>query len=251
MLELLVAMAVFSLLIVMLMGMVDSGTKLWRDNENRVDSYREARAAINMMSRDLRNTLPATNSGYFLINTNAFTKIPGSEVQRDTNSAGAVFFLSVQPSFAQDASGNKSDICEVGYFLAYGNTSLVPTGDKSMNLYRYFRSSDSTFSNLVTGPSALFDTGGITGDRTDLLARNVKSFRITPYHIGTNGNPVAYDTANGPLPDFLEISITALNQDTSKKLNSVNDWTNQSGNLAKVVGQVEQTFTTRVHIDRP
>lgn len=252
MLELLVAMAVFSLLIVLLMGMVDGATKLWRENENRVDAYREARAALGMMARDLNNAIAANNTNYILINTPAFAKLQEADVQKNTNTAGAIFFLSAQPAAAQDLSGNKSDVCEVGYFLAYGNTSIAPAGstnNKSMGLYRYFRSSNNTFSNLLSGSASLFSNVTITGAHTDLLARNVKSFRITPYQIDASNNRIAYNPAtNAAMPDLVEISVTALNQDTARKMDSASDWTNSSGPLTNIIQEVEQTFTTRLRL---
>jgi len=252
MLELLVAMAVFSLLIVMLMGIVDSGTKLWRESENRVDAYRESRAAISMMERDLRNALAMNNTNYIRINAGAFPQLQEADVQKNTNTASAMFFLAAQPASSQDLTANKSDVCEVGYFLAYGNSSAGPANSgltKSMNLYRYFRSSDGTFSNLTNGSSSLFTNVTITGAESDLLARNIKSFRITPYHLDTNGSIVAYSAAiHGALPDLVEISITALNQDTSRRMVSASDWTSTNSPLAHTIKQVEQTFTTRVRL---
>lgn len=246
-LELLVAMAVFAILVVMLMGMVDSGTKLWRENENRVDAFREARATLTVMERDLRNAIQTTNADYVLINDTAFPKL-GSDALKDATNAGAIFFLSAQPTSAQD-SGNKSDVCQVGYFLAFANNSLVPSGQKTMNLYRYFRSSDATYTNLVAGGSTLFADTGVTGENTDLLAKNITSFRITPYHLTTNGNRVAYNsTTYGSTPDMLEISVTALNQDTARKLSTLEDWTTPTGPITNIVNKVEQTFTTRVRM---
>lgn len=255
-LELLVAMAVFSLLIVLLMGMVDSGTKLWRENENRVDSYREARAAISMMERDLRNVLAKNSTNYLRFNAAAFPQLQEADVQKNTNTASAVFFLSAQPASAQDLAANKGDICEVGYFLGYGNSSAGPVNSgisKSMNLYRYFRSSGGTFSNLTNGSSSLFTNVTITGAESDLLARNIKAFRLTPFHLNSAGNYVPYDAVtHGAMPDLVEVSLTALNQDVSRKLLSSGDWINTPGYLTNVTKQVEQTFTTRIRLqDKP
>lgn len=250
-LELLVAMAVLSLLVVMLMNMVDGASRLWRENENRVDSYREARSAMSVIARDIRQMLSNTNLDYVLINSAAFAKLAESDVQKNTNSAGAIFFLTTVPVRAQDPLANKSDICEVGYFLAYGNTSVAPTSgaSKTMNIYRYFRSSDGTFSNLVSGPSSLFNNVTITGAESDLLARNIKSLQIRPFHVDTNGNCVVYNAPlYGALPDFVEISMTALNKDAASKMNNLADWTNSGGTLSNVINQAEQTFTTRVKV---
>jgi prepilin-type N-terminal cleavage/methylation domain len=255
-LEILVALAVLSLLIVVLMSMVDSGTKLWRENENRVEAYREARAALSMMERDLRNAVARGNTNFIRINEQAFARLQESDVQKNTNWAGAIFFLSAQPAAAQEFTANRGDLCEVGYFLAYGNSSSGPLtsgGGKSMNLYRYFRSSDGTFSNLSSGASALFANVTITGAETDLLARNIKAFRLVPYHLDASGNCVPYNPAlYGAMPNLLEVSVTALNQDVSRKLETVDDWTGSNAVLTNLIAPVEQVFTTRIRLqDKP
>jgi len=250
MLELLVAMAVFSLLIVLLMGMVDSATKLWRGTENRVEAYREARAALGTMSRDLRNALAGTNTNYFLINTPAFALL--SDAEKNTNSAGAIFFLSAQPSAAQ-ASLNKSDVCQVGYFLAFGRTSAVAGGglatnanQDTMNLYRYFLSSDATFAKLTNGSLPVFRDSLIPTDAdVELLARNIISFRV----LGLDTNGATYTpTASAPLPPIVQIELTALNQETTKKLTTKALWTNATGGVSNVINQNQQNFTTRVRL---
>jgi prepilin-type N-terminal cleavage/methylation domain-containing protein len=251
-LELLVALAVLSLLIVMLMSMVDNGAKLWRENENRVEAYREARAALGMIERDLRNAIAMNDTNFIRINAEAFPKLLETDVQKNTNGGSAIFFLAAQPAAAQDSAANKGDICEVGYFVGYGNSSAGPVvsgGGKSMNLYRYFRSSDGTFSNLTNSSSSLFTNVTITGAESDLLARNIKSFRLIPYHLDAAGDCVPYNpTTYGAMPDLLEVSITALNQDVSRKLSSVAAWTNSSSSLTNVTGAAEQRFTTRIRL---
>ena len=245
-LELLVAMTLMSMLLVLLLNMVDGATKLWRESENRVDSYREARAALGIMSRDLQNALSSTNN-QFLVNTGAFPKISaiGSAVT-NTNAGSAVFFLSALPLKAQERypSGdyNKSDVCQVGYFLAFDRTTA--STNKSLNLYRYFRSSDATFTDLTVG--SLFQNPLIGSTGEELLARNVTSFRIIAYSLTAN-NTLTNFTTNG-LPDLVDVQIKAINQDTAKKLdNNVSSWTNSA---SPIITPVEQTFTTRFKLNR-
>lgn len=247
-LELLVAMAIFSLLIVMLMGMVDSASKLWRETENRVDSYREARAAINIISHDLANALAGTNLNAIRINEDAYSFLNNAET--DTNSAAAIFFLSAQSATSQNPASNKSDVCQVGYFLAYDKTSALAGVNsnvpKTMNLYRYFLSSDQTFAKLITGASSIFGNSiGALDDEVELLARNITRFQIKA--LDTNGTPYV-STPTAPLPPVIQIELTALNAETAKKLVSKSDWIAPTGGLVKVTAKNEQRFSTRVGI---
>ncbi|CAN5593608.1 hypothetical protein BH09VER1_BH09VER1_41340 [soil metagenome] len=243
--ELLVAMAVFAILVVMLMGMVDSASKLWRQSENRMDSYRESRAALNIMNRDLRNALASQNPNYIKLNADAFQYL--SDGEKNTNFAGAIFFLAAEPQNSQ-SSGNKSDVCLVGYFLAYGNTSMIPgpLATSSMNLYRYFLASDAAFAKLNNSTNAPFDSGLTTSDpNVELLARNIKSFKVT----GLDGNSVPYTvTGTAPLPSIVNIEMVALNKDAAKILTSKDAWTNTPPALTNVVLQNSQTFSTRTRL---
>lgn len=244
--ELLVAMAVFAILVVMLMGMVDSASKLWRQSENRMDSYRETRAAIAIMSRDLRNALAGTNTNYILLNENAYPFL--ADAEKSTNYAGAIFFLAAEPANAQQTGSNRSDVSMVGYFLAYGNSSMVAAAQagSAMNLYRYFRSSDVTYAKMSNSTASPFDTNILTSDGSvELLARNIKSFRVTA--LDTNSTPYVA-TTNAPLPPMVKIEIVALNKDTSKKMRSKDDWTNSLSALSNVVIQNSQTFSTRENL---
>jgi len=248
-LELLVAMAVMSVLLVLLLNMVDSATKLWRENENRVDAYREARAALGIMSRDLRNALTgATNTNQFLINDRAFPLVSSvGGVVTNTNSGAAAFFLTALPASAQDPIARKSDVCQVGYFLAFNRTA--GSTNQSLNLYRYFRSSDPTFQTLANG-SGLFSSPAPfpnTSD-TELLARNVTGFTAKAYSL-TNNTLTNFSATTNTMPDVIELSISAINQDAAKKLpNNLASWTNTNDTIIR---PVIQTFTTRINLNRP
>ena len=249
MLELLVAMTLMAILLALLLNMVDGATKLWRVNENRVDSYREARAALGVMTRDLQNALTApSNGGQFLLNAAVMTNLPASAVK---NSNSAVFFLAALPLKAQEAS-NKSDVCQVGYYLAFDRTAA--STNKSLNLYRYFTGSDATFTNLIANTPFQNPrpTIGPAGD--ELLARNITGFRIAAWSLSAN-NTLGNFTASvaTPLPDIVEIEISAINQDAAKKLdNTLSAWTSTNSALfSNVISPVMQTFTTRIKLNRP
>lgn len=252
-LELLVAMTLMSILLVLLLNMVDGATRLWRESENRVDSYREARAALGIMSRDLQNALAGpTNANHFALN--AFSQLP-AEAIKDTNLAAGCFFLSALPFKAQEPS-NKSDVCEVGYFLAFGKSSSASNSPvNTMNIYRYILSSDATFNALKSsaGGSPFTNTLSTLDPKVELLARNITRFAMRAYTL-TNNTLAAFSVStNTPLPDLVEISISAINQDAAKKLgNTSSTWTSTNSSLyLNVVSPVEQTFTTRVKLNRP
>ncbi|HEY5791668.1 MAG TPA: prepilin-type N-terminal cleavage/methylation domain-containing protein [Chthoniobacterales bacterium] len=234
-LELLVAVSLLAILVVMLMSMVDNATKLWRVNESRVESYREARAALNLMMNDLKSLYASTNANLFQTNAaSPFLAVPGG---------GQLFFIAALPASAQD-SGSRSDLCEVGYFLKYGQSGLNPD-EKNFSLYRYFRESNQTFTNLVNNSG--FFTHSTAN--VELLARNIPNFQVRYYTVSTNGavSPWTAVSSNA-LPSFVELQITAFNNQTAKRFNSKEDWTNAASQTYRESSRV---FTARIPLRPP
>jgi hypothetical protein len=250
-------MAVLSLLLVILASIVDSATKLWRQNENRVDSYREARAALNIISGDLqaayfvREATPLTPK-FFLLNSES--GLPGTALP--PSEAGNIMFVSALPHDSQDtaADKDKSDLCSIGYFLAYDSPTLN-SSHRSLNLYRYFRGSDDTFLMIKSDTSISSGNGkpiltGPSGE--EVLARNIVSLKIKAYIVDPNGGLVKEYTAQpdpttGTVtpPSFIDIELTALNNEAAKRLDSKSDWQNTSSVPYKTQAR---TFTTRVNL---
>jgi GxxExxY protein len=252
-LELLVAMAVLAILVVMMMGLVSSATALWRQSENRAEAYREARAAMTIMARDLQNTIASTNTNLFRVNAGAFSHLGGSDIITDPSNASAIFFHAAMPKSAQDSTASKSDVCQVGYFIAFDRTAMSsnsPGFQKTMNLYRYFLSSDPTFANLTNAPHGNPFAMDIipTAAEVELLARNVREFRIIPLIFTNNTLTNSFSpSTNKPLPDIVEIHVTAVNQETARRFTQKSDWTSPT---AAITNQ-QQTFTTRIRLNQP
>jgi prepilin-type N-terminal cleavage/methylation domain-containing protein len=251
-LELLVAMAVMAGLLVVLLGVVDGATKLWRENESRADAYREARAALGIIARDFQNLVPTTNAGHFLINADAFPLLaPVVGIVANTNSGSAVFFLASLPTKAQDPASNRSEVCQTGCFLAFGKSSSASNSPvNTMNLYRYILSSDPTFHRLTNASQPLFPGDlATTGDpRVELLAHNISGIALRAYTANSNALEPFISSPATPLPDIVEISLSAINQEAAKKLGAnAAAWTDTN---SPAITSALQTFTTRIKINR-
>ena len=241
-LELLVAIAVLCILLVILLDIVQGATNLWRTSENKVEAYREGRAALQVISSDLRHALASTNTNFFRRDISSY---PNS-----TN----VAFLATLPLSSQETN-SLSDICTVGYFLAYDNKSPVSgiTGRQSYNLYRYFVESNETFAKLSdsSGPADVLDFD--PSRQPEILARNVVGFNAT-YFI-TNG-PGSFTTwtqsAATPMPDIVEIQLTAVNNERTMRFGArgaSGEWDAFSGNTnSPDYLKNTKTFTTRINI---
>lgn len=236
-LELLVAMAVLSLLVVVLMGVVDSATKLWRVNENRVESFREARAALNLIVNDLNVAFSSTNVNYF--STNVAPEFGASATD------GALFFMAALPPNAQDEGSSYADLCQVGYFLKYGKSGIGTAQQDTWGLYRYFKESNATFTNLVNN-TALFAHSTAS---VELLARNIPFFKVDCYSTDAAGviSPWVKST-NTPVPSFVMVQIMAYNNDAAKRLLDQAAWKNTN---SKVFQENSRVFSAKIQIRQP
>jgi prepilin-type N-terminal cleavage/methylation domain-containing protein len=239
-LEILVAMTLLSLLIVLLMGLVDSATKLWRVNEKRVETYREARSALALIASDLANFYPSADPQHFMVDSGVDSGL------------GQIGFLAQLPSLAQETD-DRSALCAVGYFLAQGRVSDI--GPKSTaqgwHLYRYLLSSNETFQALRNSPASpnLFPESAFRPreiadpPRTEILARNVLRLVIRP--LQQNGHTFREWTysAENPLPEVLEIELVAVDNDFARR---------HGGDIrAESLGEENyRTWVTRVALPR-
>ena len=244
MIELLVAMAVMAVLVVLLFGMVDAATKLWKDNENRVDAYREARAALAVLSSDLRTMLVSKNQNFFS------TNISGDN---PFNAPNGLFFLTSLSAGAQ-ASGNRGDLCAVGYYRAWqrqtvmsvDNTNNDTLSKSGFHLFRTMYESDRTYTNLNTSMPKPLDN--LAGASPEVLARNVCTLEFLLYETNGTGTfkPWTY-RVDAPVPQLIEIRLGTLSEEAAKKLGgSSNRWNTNDPFVQKNL----KTFTSRVHIPR-
>lgn len=239
-LELLVAISVLSILLVILLNIVQGATNLWRTSENKVEAYREARAALQVMSTDLKNILASTNTAFFRTNL--------------TNSPN-LGFLATLPTSLQDTN-SLSDVCTVGYFRAYGDKSPVAgaSGRQSYNLYRYFVESNETFTNLTSSSGSVLDWD--SKKTPEILARNILSFNPTYFVTNASGALTPWvQSASAPMPNVVEIQITAVNNERTMRFGARQtsvEWDEFANNTnASDYLKNTKTFTTRIPLNTP
>jgi prepilin-type N-terminal cleavage/methylation domain-containing protein len=245
-LELLVAVSVLSILLVVLLNIVQGVTSLWRTSENKVEAYREARAALQVISSDLRNILPSKNFAFFRTNISGYPN--------PTN----LTFLATLPLSSQNTN-SLGDVCTVGYFLKYDNKSALTNalGRQSYNLYRYFVESNETFAKLTNTPQ---DVLNLNTNNFEILARNVVSFNATCLVTNSTGNSTGNFTtwtqnATTPMPHIVEITITAVNNERTMRFgarNASSKWDEDFSPTNATSPDYQKntkTFTTRINLN--
>ena len=107
--EVLVASAVLSIVMMILLGTLSTSMALWRTTEGRLSADREGRAAELLFSQDVANAVLTTN-------TNLWPRVQNGWLQ----------FLTTKPLDYQDPSGSDTgDVCLVEYSVDPTRHALV------------------------------------------------------------------------------------------------------------------------------
>ncbi len=101
----------------------------------RIDTFRDARAALQTMSRDLANLVHVQPAAYFTIDTD----LGGADVRQ----IDGLISLKNQPPGSP--APIRSDVCAVRYYCSWNNNAY--------SLHRYFRDSSQTFQTLQSNLS--------------------------------------------------------------------------------------------------
>jgi len=219
--ELLVATAITALVVVMLGTMFASLTSTSLRANQRIDAFRDARAALQMMERDLsglvRNQRDAAG--------NALT-LPAAYLALkdlyDDPSAGN------QQIYALITAKNNgpSDVCSVGYYCRWD------TQRHAYSLNRFFNDSAATYTRLAGSVGYASDAILYTPDpsatpvasvKDEVLASYVWNLRVTAYDargaVVASAYPLVCDSSaasNDPLPAAIEISFKTISPNAAR-----------------------------------
>ena len=131
--ELLTAMAVTCLLVGVMLQVFSLGSSTWKRVDEKLDTFREARAAIQIMSRDFASIsqVPGAPAG---LSTLTLDWHPDTQMPDRVN----------QEAYLLTTSRNRgrSDLCAVGYFCTWDNEI------GAFSLRRQFTDSDTSFAAL-------------------------------------------------------------------------------------------------------
>lgn len=245
--ELLIAVAITVLIVVLLGTMFGSLSSTASRANQRIDAFRDARAALQMMERDLSGIV----KGQWDTTNNPPTPItrPAAyfaldKIYADDPAPGN------QQIFALVATKNSGpgDVCAVGYYCRWDDQT------HSYSLRRFFRPSNDTFTALSSATTYarttdLYkpDPAGTTRSamKDDLLAAHVWNLQVKAYdsdntEIPTTPSYVCDASAAGPpqpLPAVIEISFNAMSAEAARTVMAANrgaaDWMNPNEPLIR------------------
>ena len=229
--ELMVAMGVTSILVVMMLQIFERGSSAWQGNDEKLDTFREARAALQVMARDLSSLGPAPAADA------AFPTPPAGTPSAPATPAQSFPILTIDyhdktkdedkvndEVYGLIGTRNRGlgDWCAVGYYCEWDEKM------KAFVLRRQFANSDTTFNILqpiakagtATTSRDLFKSIFVRNQPGDALATFVWDFHIDVPD-PTNPNTMMVHppgSFNRNMPPWIEIRFKALGANAARRL---------------------------------
>ncbi len=244
--ELLIATAITGLIIIFLGQIFSAASAMWRSGGERIDAFRDARSALQLMAADLARAnvngdpqmlkLVASTDGTYGVEADAITP---------TKNAG------------------NSDLCAIEYFLLWSDTT------KTFSLMRLFRNSNATNGKVDKKGNAPSCPNGLTSpldlaclfakqitnedEAQEVVAAPVWDLQIRP---GITDIPLTSVGGASTSWKWLEIRFKSMSVNSARKLQGMatidqSTWTNPSSTEYKnLILPYEQQFVTRVALDQ-
>jgi prepilin-type N-terminal cleavage/methylation domain-containing protein len=255
--ELLVAMSVTSLIVVGMLRLFMDGSVLWQRQNEKLDTFREARAALQVMARDFAGVRPAAGapSDFPVL---ALEHHPEAEEEDKVN----------HELYALSAIRNqgRSDLCAIGYFCAWD------AGKNAFILRRQCTESTTTFALLkqalpagspMLGPQPMQTVFArpLAGEvqSVDDLASYIWDVKVEIPEGGTPAAPIPVPWPQGrfnrELPSWIEVRFKALGASAARKIAGSavtrETWFQPDSNLYRThILPGQQQFVTRIKLCR-
>lgn len=211
--EVLVALAVLTLLMVMLLATVSHAMSLWQDAEGLKSRQQSARQAITTLSRDLSAAVfPPWSSGGRRL---SFLANPGFADFENPDFAMWTAAVSEQ--------SNAGDLAEVGYFVAWSPDAngrdqpelrrfVIPATDANSIFTNPGQSINATtVESLAPGSTATPPVG--------LVATNVLGLWFSLFAADGSALPLPYDSENAvDRPAFVEVTLAVTDPRSAVRL---------------------------------
>jgi len=202
--ELLVAMAITTLIVTVLVSITAIATDTWTRSRSELRASRQAKTMVDAMARDFESIVARRNNAFEWLVAKRPDALPGPNAQASTNAADLVFFTSAMDRYDGDltAPDSKGDICGVGYLLEFkdpitGITGTFPT----FVLNRLVVNPDEAFTQLLAKDNLLtaFDPfRNRLKESSNFICENVYQFTVV-FHVEIPGKtqPVQITVGDG------------------------------------------------------
>jgi uncharacterized protein (TIGR02599 family) len=247
--ELLTGMAVLSLLLVLLLGVMNQTSSVVRRTSAQVDAFQQARTAFDVMARTLSQATLNTYRDYY--NSTGERRTPANAgtfqpakydrasdlhflIQQNGDLGQAVFFAAPM-AFSRDSQRAQTEglLNACGYFVEFGDSAAYQPALYSSDShfrYRLMQSLQATESFPVFSDTTANWTGPVTAEKWPIAA-NVIALIVQPRLSSAEdaggaslSDDYQYDSRTGPvvqraqLPPVLQVTMVVIDKISADRL---------------------------------
>lgn len=215
-LELLVAMAITTIIVTVLVGVTSVAIDAWSRSRAEVRAARQAKSLVDTMVRDFEALVTRRGNSFEWLYAKLDSDLPGPTSMKSTNSSDLIFFTSATDRYSgqiNTTSDKGGDVSCVSYKLDYqdpiagGNTNY-----STFAMYRLLVNPDETFKDLLGKTdlkSAFSGYSSKVNSVENFVCENVYQFTLTfNVEVQKTGSttkvlvPVSLGTASNQLKQF-------------------------------------------------
>jgi len=235
MIELLVAMAITSVITIALLSLVGNTTEGYTRTQRAVNSLSQARSFIRFFEGEIGNHLPS--SFFVLVSSDSFI---GPE------SSDKLAFIRVLSPEIQDAFENtplpaNSDPGDLGAVAYYADYLPTADGLAIPALFRKELGPTATQEILEAGSSASLPSPDPATDEAIVL--NLIEFQIQPKIYNSTGVLEDWETDSPESPDILELTIRFLDDSSAQRFKTRAEWNRLATNPRDQEKSLIRSFT--------
>lgn len=229
MVELLVSMAITSILMLALLSLVGQSTDSYTQTQRAVNTLSQARAFLQFFDREISTRLPATR----LIH----------EKGSGAGEADRIAFVrAVSPD--EESSANPGDLNTSSYYVAF---TADGANSESPKLFRGVLGAKETQGLLTAGTVPVFPPAKPATDEP--IVPNVIGFEARPkYLTGSPAKPEDWTDSSTERPSLVELTITFLDDSSAQRYRTRAEWERLATSPRDSEKQFIRTFTRTIAI---
>lgn len=229
--ELIVAMAITSLIMIALLSLVGQSSASYTQTQRAVNAISQARAFIQFFNREISTRLPGTPLLH--------KKSTGS----DPDSAERIAFVRTLSSDELDATKPG----DLGTSIYYVDFTADGPNSGSPKLFRKNLDPAETQTLIETGSSAPFPSVDPTTD--EVILPNILSFQALPqYRDSADGSLKKWVETSPAPPSVITLKIRFIDESSAQRFKTQTEWNRIAANPRENELQLVRTFTRNIAI---
>lgn len=233
MIELLVSMAITSVLMLVMFSLVGQSTDSYTQTQRAVNTLSQARAFLQFFDRELSTRLPATR----LIH----------EMGSGTGVAGTDRIAFVRAiSIDEELAANPGDLNTSYYYVEYSGDGA---NAESPKLFRGVLGASETQALLTAGGEPMFPTSKPATDEP--IVPNILGFEARPkFFSGNPGIPEDWTASSREGHSIIELTIRFIDDSSAQRFRTRAEWDRIATSPRENEKQLIRTFTRTISIGK-